>query len=370
MLSYASTIKAGLALSMALALTACAGGSSPEPAQQLDLGTPVAGQIKQDALSGITLTYANSGGILQESQSTAIWNPFMEQSGAEVLQDSSDMGKLKATVESDSVTWDLFMEGNLETAKHCGTLFEELDYNLIDTSKLPEGTPTDKCMVPNILYGYVIAYNAEVFKDNPPTSAADFFDTEKFPGKRTVGQGETMDLSSMMELAYMADGKNPADITPEEIPNGLDKYRALGDNLISWQTGAQAQQQLESGEAVMGFVWSGRGYGAAAAGAPIVPMWDEWIVLVDSLAIPKGSKNVQAAHAAMNYFLGAEQQAKVTELSSYSPVNVDAKPQLDETAQLWLAADHLDTGFNSSSEFWVENYEAAKSAWIDWTTGN
>lgn len=354
---------------VALLLTACAGNAAPEPQADRDLGTPVAGEIKAGALDGVTLTFAGSGGIFQDGQKEALWDPFAAASGATMLQDAFDAGKLKAMVDSGNVSWDVVNATQFDTARGCGTLYEEYDYSQIDTSKIPEGTITDKCMVPQILYGLILVYNTEKFGDNPPTSAADFFDTTKFPGKRTVSQSTYVDPQTV-EFALTAQGKDVKNLKPADIEKAFDMYRGLGDNVIGWTTGAQAQQQLESGEAVMGLVWSGRGYGAAAAGAPVAPMWDQWMIMVDSNGIPKGVKDKQAAFAAVNYSIGAEQQAKMTELTSYGPVNVDAKPNLDKTLSQWMTTDHLDTGIAPNVDFWVENYDALASAWAGWATGS
>jgi spermidine/putrescine-binding protein len=65
----------------------------------------------------------------------------------------------------------------------------------------------------------------------------------------------------------LADDKDLSAIQTSDIDSALNKYKSLGGDLITWSSGSAAQQQLESGEAVMALVWSGRGYGAAAAGA-------------------------------------------------------------------------------------------------------
>lgn len=368
------TIRRGLAVAagvMSLSLlVGCSGGNdAAAPAEDRDFGTPVAGQVKEGILTGSTLTYAASGGIFQDGQTEAAWDPFAEISGATVLQDAMDTGKLQAMVEAGNVTWDVVNATQLETARGCGTLFEKYDYSKVDTSEVPEGTITDDCMVPNIMYGLVVAYNTDAFGDNPPTSAADFFDTEKFPGKRTVSQSTYVDQQTV-EFALVAQGKDLNDITVDDIQAAFDMYRDLGDSVMGWTTGAQAQQQIESGEAVMGLVWSGRGYGAEAAGAPVAPMWDEWMIMLDSTAIPKGVKDLDAAFAMVNFYLGAEQQAKMSELTSYGPVNVNAKPQVDDVLQNWMTTEHLETGHASNVDFWVENYDALASAWADWATGN
>lgn len=348
-------------------LTGCqtVGGSTTAPSY--DLGTPVAGEVPEGVFQGVTLTFAGSGGIFQEGQTTAAWDPFAAQTGATFLQDAFDPGKLKAMVDSGNTTWDLVNTTQFDSARFCGTLYEELDYSKIDTSKVPEGTITDDCMVPQILYGLVLVYNTDAFGDNPPTSAADFFDTTKFPGKRTVSASPYVD-PQMFEFAMVADGKDTSSMTVDDIAPALDKYRGLGDNVITWSSGAQAQQQLESGEAVMGLVWSGRGYGAANAGAPVKAMWDEWMVMVDSTSIPKGSKNPEAAMSAINYYGGAEQQATMSELTSYGPVNVDAKPDLSGELGNWMTTEHLDTGHYPNVKFWVDNYDALTSAWSTWVT--
>ncbi|MGD6980205.1 MULTISPECIES: extracellular solute-binding protein [Citricoccus] len=356
-----------LGMAAAVALAGC-GSSEPEPSATYDLGTPVAGEVPEGVFEDVTLTFAGSGGIFQEGQTTAAWTPFAEVTGATFQQDAFDPGKLKAMVESGNTTWDLVNTTQFDTARFCGTLYEEYDYSKVDISKVPEGTITDDCMVPQILYGLVVAYNTEAFGDNPPTSAADFFDTEKFPGKRTVSMSQYVD-PQMLEFAIVADGGDTANLTPEQIPTAMEKYRSLGDDVIGWTSGAQAQQQLESGEAVMGLVWSGRGYGAAAAGAPVAPMWDEWMVMVDSTGIPKGTKNLDAAFAAVNFYGGAEQQATMTEETSYGPINTEAKPELDETLKTWMTTENLETGHYPNVDFWVENYDALATEWSGWVTG-
>ena len=360
-----ATVTAAFTAAALLAGCQTVGGSGTTPTY--DLGTPVAGKVPEGVFDGVTLTFAGSGGIFQDGQTQAAWQPFADRTGATFLQDAFDPGKLKAMVDSGNTTWDVVNTTQFDSARFCGTLYEKLDYSKIDTSKVPEGTITDECMVPQILYGLVVVYNTEAFGNNPPKTAADFFDTAKFPGKRTVSASPYVD-PQMFEFAMVADGKDTSNITAADIAPALDKYRGLGSDVITWTSGSQAQQQLESGEAVMGLVWSGRGYGAANAGAPVKPMWDEWMVMVDSSSVPKGSKNPEAAMSAINYYGGAEQQAKMTELTSYGPVNTDAKPDLSGELGNWMTTDHLETGHYPNVPFWVENYDALNSAWSTWVT--
>lgn len=355
-----------LAGTISLSIAGCSGGGTVA-APDRTLAPPVAGEIAQGALSGTTLTFASTGGIVEEGTKTAIWDPFEKQSGATVVQDAYDEAKLKAMVESGQVVWDITVASQFSLASWCGTLYEKIDFSQVDTSKVPEGLTTD-CSIPQISYGMVVVYNTDKFGDNPPTSLADFFDTTKYPGKRGVNMTPYVDPQTL-EIALLAEGKDPKDFTTDDIPAAIAKYRSLGSDLVGWTSGAQAQQQLESGEVAMSLVWSGRGYGAAAAGAKVAPIWNEWTLLTDSLAIPKGAKDVQASLAALNYYLGADQQAALTEQTSYGGSNIDSKPSVDPLLSDWLVTDHLDTAHRTDLKFWVDNADAVSSAWGDWISG-
>lgn len=354
---------------LALVLSGCGSDTASSKEADRNFGPVEAGAIAPDSLNGVTLTYAGAGGVFQDGLERAVWKPLAEESGATFLQDAYDPGKLKAMVQSDRVSWNLVNATQFETARSCGTLFEKYDKASIDVSKVPEGLITDECMVPNLVYGLTLVYNTDQFGDAPPTSIADFFDTKKFPGTRTVGAGGQAD-PQLLEFSLKAQGKDLKDLKVPDIQAGLDHLKTLGDDLITWNTGAQAQQQLESGEAVMGLVWSGRGYGAAAAGAPVAPMWNEWMIMVDSLAMPKGTTDKRATEAAVNYFLGADQQARMTQETAYGGVNVGSKPELDALTENWLPTNHLETGLKPNVDFWIENYDALAAAWAGWATGS
>src|SRR5690606_26752872 len=179
---------------------------TPEAAdRELDLAPAVAGEIAPGALDGITLVYAGNGGTIQDGQTKAIWEPFSEESGAIVQQDSYELTKLKAMVDSDNVSWNMVNSSILENERYCGELFEKIDLEKVDLSNAPEGTVAGECTVPNIFMGYVVAYNTDVYGEDGPSSAADFFDTDRFPGKRGVPVTSWMEPPAV-EFAMLANG--------------------------------------------------------------------------------------------------------------------------------------------------------------------
>merc|ERR1712034_57153 len=98
----------------------------------------------------------------------AFGQPFTEESGIRVLYDGS--GPTEGAITAQA----LGRKG----------MMEPIDYDIVDPAKQREGFGWEYSSSA-YFYSYVIAYDATKF-DTPPTSIADFFDTEKFPGKRSM----------------------------------------------------------------------------------------------------------------------------------------------------------------------------------------
>ena len=357
----------------ALLAAACT-SSGPGAAANIDLGSgpPQAGTVKADALKGVTLTFVSYGGIYQEGQTKAAVDPFATESGARILQDGpTDNAKIKAQVDSGNVTWDVIDSTNVFTAQHCGELFMPIDTSIVDVSKIPPSAKTDECSVPAMQYGLIVVYNTEKFGANPPKSWADFYDSARFPGKRAI-QGASGELDpGVLEGALLADGVAPDKMYPIDVDRALRKISSIRGDIVFWTTGANAQQRIESGQVDMALVWSGRAYSAVKNGAPFAPMWNQWMPEADTITVPKGAKNPKASMALINYYLGAQQQAKLTELTSYSPINIDSKPQLDDLAKSFLTTspERAKDRFPLDIAWWSENNDAMIGAYTNWLAG-
>lgn len=353
----------------ALLAAACT-SSGPGEAANIDLGSgpPQAGTVKADALKGVTLTFVSYGGIYQEGQTKAAVDPFATESGARILQDGpTDNAKIKAQVDSGNVTWDVIDSTNVFTAQHCGELFMPIDTSIVDVSKIPPSAKTDECSVPAMQYGLIVVYNTEKFGANPPKSWADFYDSARFPGKRAIRELDP----GVLEGALLADGVAPDKMYPIDVDRALRKISSIRGDIVFWTTGANAQQLIESGQVDMALVWSGRAYSAVKNGAPFAPMWNQWMPEADTITVPKGAKNPKASMALINYYLGAQQQAKLTELTSYSPINIDSKPQLDDLAKSFLTTspERAKDRFPLDIAWWSENNDAMIGAYTNWLAG-
>ncbi|GAB3119386.1 polyamine ABC transporter substrate-binding protein [Glaciibacter psychrotolerans] len=359
------------AVAVAASMIGCSGVGGGAVTVDLGSGPAQAGTVKAGALSGVTLTLSSYGGAYQDGQVSAASDPFAKESGATMLSDGpTEYSKIKAQVDNKNVTWDVVDTDAIWAATQCGDdgLLMKIDTTIVDTSKIPDGLAGD-CYVPAMQYGYTIMYNTEKYPV-APTGWNDFFDTTKFPGSRAVVGFDDVG-PGLLEGALLADGVAQDSLYPLDTERAYAKLDTIRKNLIYWTTGAQSQQMIESGEADMAFVWAGRGYGAAANGAPYKPIWNQAFVVMDSLAVPKNSKNPDAAFAYINYYLGAAQQAKLTELTSYSPVNVDAQPELDALAKGYLITDPAIATqlVVPDTAWWGTNYDVQLERWMKWLHG-
>lgn len=330
----------------------------------------VAGETAEGSLAGKTLTFVSYGGIYQDGQIKALQD-FVTKSGVTLLSDGpTENAKIQAQVEAKNVMWDVVDTGDFTPFVHCGTLFQKLDFTKIDTSKIPPGQ-VGECSVPAMNYAVMFLYNKDKYKDNAPQNWNDFFDVEKFPGTRGI-PGYADPEGFMVELGLLADGVPKDQMFPADIDRGLNKWRSIRDNLVPWTTGAESQQMLESGEADMVMVWSGRGKAALANGANYEPVWQDWIVVKDQLAIPMGVKDTDASHALINAYLGKQAQEVMAQETSYSPINIEAQPQVDELTASFMTntPEKQAMAYNQNVEFWVANYETLSAKWAEFVAGN
>ncbi|MDQ3899321.1 MAG: extracellular solute-binding protein, partial [Actinomycetota bacterium] len=160
-------------------------------------------------------------------------------------------------------------------------------------------------------------------------------------------------------------------VYPLDVPRALEKLSSIRDDLVFWSTGAQAQQLIESDQVDMAILWSGRAAAAVKNGAPFQPMWNQWMPEADTIAVPKGAKNPEAAFALINYYLGADQQAKLTELTSYSPVNVESKPNVDSVLKQFDTStpERMKDRFPIDLGYWAEHHDELVTAYSEWLAG-
>jgi len=353
-------------LAAGLVLAACSSGDSGNEATDSASETTTTEEGSGD-LSG-EMTFVSFGGAYQDAQTQAMVDSFVEANpGVSILQDGpTDYAKISQMVSAGNVTWDVVDTDPFFPIGKCGTEAEKLDFTIIDTTGVIEDLISE-CSVPSMTYAYVLIYNSEKYGDNPPQNWTDFFDTANFPGTRAI---QNSAQGGGYEIALLADGVEPASLYPLDYDRAFTKLDSISDDLIFWESGAQSQEMMENGEADMIIAWNGRAYNAAVNGAPILPAWDQNIVVYDVFMVPMGAPNKELAMQFISNAISPEPQGRLQNVIPYAAINVNAPASTgDELFQTYLPTTHIEEGVIQDQTWWAENQDEATSKWTAWTAG-
>ena len=331
------------------------------------------------------LTVVSWGGAYTKSQVEAYHKPFIAKTGAKINSEDYNGGiaEIKAQVEAGNVTWDIVDVELSDAIRAC----DEGLLETIDHASLPagaDGTPATEdflagtlydCAVANIVWSTIYAYDSSKIADGPKTMA-DFFDLQKFPGKRGLRKGAKVNL----EFALIADGVPASEVydvlgTPEGVDRAFAKLDTIKSEVVWWEAGAQPPQMLADGEVTMTTAYNGRIFNAVAGeGKPFEIVWDGQIYDLDLWVIPKGAKNLDTAMEFLKFSTATEQLAAQASYISYGPARKSSAPlvgkyhnkDIDMGPQMPTNPANLANAAQSDFEFWADNADQLNERFNAW----
>ena len=338
--------------------------------------------IRLAALAGVALiastaeardlTIVSFGGAYQDAQREVYFAPFTEATGAAVTEDSYNggIGVLRARAEGPP-SWDVVQVETDELILGCeeGVLVP-LDWSVLgEDNFLPSAV--HECGVGTIVWATVMGYDADRFPDDPPSTWADFFDVEAYPGMRGLRRGPR----GALEFALMADGVPVGEVydvlaTEDGIDQAFAKLDTIKDNLILWEAGAQPPQLLAAGDVVMTSAYNGRITAANEnEGRNFVIPWEAgFVYAVDYWTIMANSDQQEAAMDFILFASDPDQQKLLPPHIPYGPTHVDAAGLVDPDVlpNIPTAPQNLPTGLFFDEDFWVDRYESLNERFSAW----
>jgi putative spermidine/putrescine transport system substrate-binding protein len=316
------------------------------------------------------LTVISFGGANKAAQEKAFYAPWEKAGNGKIIagEYNGEMAKVKAMVDTKSVTWDLVEVESPELSRGCDEdMFESLaSVDLGNKDNYVKGAISE-CGVGFFVWSTVLAYNADKLK-SAPTGWADFWDTEKFPGKRGLRKGAKYTL----EFALMADGVAPKDVykvlgTKEGQDRAFKMLDKLKPSIQWWEAGAQPPQYLQSGDVVMSSAYNGR-IAAVQKESNLKVVWTGGVYDFDAWAIPKGAKNAEEAKKFIAYSLKPEQQKTYSENIAYGPANTGAVPLLsaDTLKNMPTTPENIKDQVQIDVKFWADFGESLEQRFNSW----
>ncbi|MEL6736525.1 MAG: extracellular solute-binding protein [Pseudomonadota bacterium] len=320
------------------------------------------------------MTIVSWGGAYSKSQLRAYHEPYTAKTGVTIINDDSSaeaVAKLRAMNEAGNVTWDVVDVVAADAIRLCDEgLAMEIDPD-VHLATAPDGTPASEdfgdllvspCFIPQIVYSTTFGYRTDLVGDTAPTDVCAVFDTETYPGKRSL---EKRPINNM-EWALICDGVAKEDVydvleTEEGQNQALAKLDTIRDDVIWWSAGADTPQLLADGEVVMGSTYNGRLFSVIEEqNQPVAMLWDAQVFDLDGWIIPTGLSE-ERTQQALDYIMFATDTQRLADQAkyiSYGPARASSAPLVGQHADLGIdMAQHMPTDPENAKNTFLYNYE-------------
>ena len=321
------------------------------------------------------LVVVSWGGAYQRNQEEALFRPWERLTGHRIVVEggySGGLAEVKAQVETGNVTWQTLLVEAQDALLGCEEgLLEPLDASRLPPA--PDGTPATadfidgglvECGIGSEAFSVVYAYDRERLPDGPET-VGDFFDLERFPGKRGLRKAAV----GTLEMALLADGVPTARVyeelaTPAGVARAFAKLDTLRGHVVWWEAAGQPPQLLADGEVAMTVAYNGRMFDAIVAeGKPFAIVWDGQVYSFDYYVIPRGAPQQELAMELIAFATATEPTADLYSRIAYMPLRRSAMarigsyyrdPELDMRPHLPLAPENTANALRLDAEFWID----------------
>lgn len=315
------------------------------------------------------------GGIFQDAQRKAMFEPFTEETGIKVVELSDGeiiFAKVKAQVEMDNPQIDVVHADAswLGRGKKDGIL-SSIDYNVVNTTDIYEDV-IDPYGVGILYWSDNIVYNSQEFTDWHPSTWKEFWEWTIVKGPSAFNGGRP---NHGIEAALMARGYSIDEVYPlteDKIDEAFDSFEQIKDNTKWYIEGGQGQQLFADQEVILGEFFGCDAFMLSDKGVPLGLEWNQGIYTRDYWLVPKNAPHKGNAMKFIEFASRPEQQAKLAELTYNGPINKQAfdyikdekilkrLPSYPENKEKMLLFDH---------EWWGAHEEELLERWNTMLSG-
>nr|CAD6596641.1 ABC transporter substrate-binding protein [Rhizobium sp. Khangiran2] len=310
------------------------------------------------------LVFVTWGGTYKDALVEGAIKSFTDETGVQVtIIDTPDLAKVKAQVTTGNVQWDVFdAPSALGTGGAAEGYWDEFDEGIFDLEDLALA-PT-KTLVPFYTFAGGITYDPARHPDGKhPTTFAEYFDVEKFPGRRTFRDRP----SETLEAALLADGVDPKELYPLDVDRAFAALDRIKPSVASW-VGATPQTitLLQTGEVDFSYSYAARVRATQTGGGGLGFSFAQTINASEYLAVLKGAPNRENAMKFVAHMLKPEIQAATMEILAYTPNSKAALALMSEDARKWLPDMNNPNNVIVDDAWWADNFESVTRRFKEW----
>ncbi|GIJ49104.1 ABC transporter substrate-binding protein [Virgisporangium aliadipatigenens] len=318
--------------------------------------------------TSVTLVFAAYGGAGQQAMIDRYQKPYTADRPNITFVNTSppDLAKVRTQVENKAVKWDVIAVPPAAAIQGCGTLFEPLDLSAVDRSKLVEGT-IGKCYVGNWFNANPVAYRTDAFPDpaKAPKRLADFFDLQRFPGKRAI---LTNLQNGILEYPLLADGVAPSSLYPLDVDRALNKLGTIRSQTTFAANLGNLQQAIATGQIDMFIIPDSRLVPLLNEGIRITIIWDVTQIALNAFAVPKGSKKKEPARQFLETLVTPAAVTGISEALGTAPIIKGIQPNLSANAKLVEVFGPVNTGQTvvQNVDWYGANFDSVTAKLANW----
>ncbi len=306
------------------------------------------------------------GGKNEEVQREVFHKSFTDETGIEVvITGAPNPAKLTAQFQNDAVEVDVIetFSGMIAPGEKAG-IFAPVDTNIVDMSQAIEQARR-KYQVGWYTYAGGIAYDPTRHSgEQVPGNWADFWDVEKFPGRRALRPR----VSENLEIAAMASGVAPDQVYPIDVDRAFDQLDKIKNHITHWtKATAQTIALVQQDEVDFSYTYSGRAFASQSSAVPLDMVFNQNYVGIGRSAAMAKSPNPEGAQMYLNHLMDAGRQAEFARLIGFGPTINAAMNGIPEDTRKWLV-DLSDTQSNciEDVDWWRDEFDALNKRFTEW----
>lgn len=297
----------------------------------------------------VVLNVYNWGDYIDED----IFEMFEEETGIEINYETyATNEEMYTKIKKGGTQYDLAIPSEYMIEK----MIREEMLETIDLSKVPNFKnidddfknlsfdPDNTYSVPYFWGTVGIIYNTELIDE--PINSWDVLWDEKYAGQFTMMDSQRDSIMvALKKLGYSMNTKSLDEL--EEAKQLLIEQKPM----VLAYVGDNVKDMLISGEAAMAVVWSGEA-------SAVIQEYDEFEYVLpvegsnkwfDNIVIPKGAKNIDAAHQFIDFLCRPDIGFLNADYVGYSTVNSETLKLIDPAL--------METTYAYPLDEWIENYE-------------
>lgn len=276
------------------------------------------------------ITVVSWGGAYQAAQREAVFDPFTAATGiaVEVIEYDGTAANLAERARAGG--WDVIdmLANQAHAACAAGALLAFDPVLLIGDEAWDDFAPVKptRCAIPQNVYARVVAYDSRAYPGAKPTRIADFFNTERFPGKRAVQKSP----DGILEWALMAEGVPASQVygllsTDRGLSLAFRRLERIRESIVWWTDPKEPAQMLEDSTVAMATGFNGRFFAAKEdRGVPLSIVWDARLTGIEVWTIAANTDAPDAARQFLIYAAGPDAMARLAERIPYGPARRSA----------------------------------------------